>query len=281
MRILITNDDGITAPGLEVLTRNVARWISEAPAGEEREAIVVAPHANHSGMSSAVGDVFSHPHVTYERRTIPGAESIVAYSLEAPPALCAILGAVGSFEFQPDLILSGINAGANVGRSVLHSGTVGAILTGAQLGLSGLAVSVQWGEDVHYDTAGEVAMEVLNELMNAPSRTLFNLNVPNLSAAEMKGVRRGRISGAGVVKSAKPSGETLGERGELTLRLGAATPNIGDVSDEDADEDGALLVAGYASLTPLRGPHEDADPGLDGLVHAALEAISRHLNKVR
>jgi hypothetical protein len=99
----------------------------------------------------------------------------------------------------------------------------------------------------------------------------------------MKGVRRGRISGAGVVKSAKPSNgeDSLGERGELTLRLGGATPNIGDVSDEDADEDGALIVAGYASLTPLRGPHEDADPGLDGLVHAALEAIARHLHKVR
>jgi 5'-nucleotidase len=283
MRILITNDDGISAPGLEVLARNVVRWIDEAPANEVREAIVVAPCKNHSGMSAAVGDVFSRPSVTYERRTIPGAESLVAYSLEAPPALCAILGAVGSFEFQPDLILSGINAGANVGRSILHSGTIGAILTGAQLGLSGLAVSVQWGEDVHYDTAGEVAIEVLQELMNAPSRTLFNLNVPNLSAAEMKGVRRGRVSSAGVVKSARPSikGEALGDQGELTLRLGAATPDIGDVSDEDADEDGALLVAGYASLTPLRGPHEDADPGLDGLVHSALEAIARHLHKVR
>src|ERR1700689_4813281 len=230
MRILITNDDGIMAPGLEVLARNVARWIDEAPEDEVREAIVVAPSVNPPGMSSAVGDVFSPPRVKYERRVIPGAESLVAYSLEAPPALCAILGAVGSFEFQPDLILSGINAGANVGRSVLHSGTIGAILTGAQLGLSGLAVSVQWGEDVHYDTAGEVAIEVLQELMNAPSRTLFNLNVPNLSAADMKGVRRGRISRAGVVKSARPSvkGESLGAQGEFTIRLGAATPALGE-----------------------------------------------------
>src|ERR1700683_2176936 len=104
MRILITNDDGIMAPGLEVLARNVARWIDEGPEGEGREAIVVAPSVNHSGMSSAVGDVFSHPSVKYERRTIPGAESLVAYSLEAPPALCAILGAVGSLEFQPALL---------------------------------------------------------------------------------------------------------------------------------------------------------------------------------
>jgi 5'-nucleotidase len=279
MRILITNDDGVRAPGLAILAHHVAKWVANAPLGDVREAIVVAPHMNYSGMSSAVGDVFSNPHVKYERYEIPGAESITAYSLEAPPALCAILGAVGSFNYEPDLILSGINAGANVGRSVLHSGTIGAILTGAQLGLSGLAVSVQWGEDVHYDTAAEVAMQVLDELSSARSRTLLNLNVPNLPAGELKGVRRGRISGAGIVKSASPRvvGAPLGDVGELTLRLGGATPELGDVSDEDADEDGALLVAGYASLTPLRGPHEDSDPELDGLMHSALSAIARHL----
>jgi 5'-nucleotidase len=282
MRILITNDDGVRAPGLAVLARNVARWIEDAPAGEEREAIVVAPHTNYSGMSAAVGDVFSVPTVSFQRHTIEGAELIPTFGLEAPPALCAILGAVGSFNFQPDVVLSGINAGANVGRSVLHSGTIGAILTGAQLGLSGLAVSVQWGDDVHYDTAGEVAIEVLQEMFHAPSRTLLNLNVPNLAASELKGVRRGRISRAGIVKSASQrGGDLLGDQGELTLRLGAATPELGDVSDEDADEDGALLVAGYASLTPLRGPHEDSDPSLDDLMHSALGAISRHLEKVR
>jgi 5'-nucleotidase len=253
--------------------------MAQAPDGEVREALVVAPHRNYSGMSSAVGDVFDSPSVKYQRHTIVGAESIDTYALEAPPALCAILGALGSFDFQPDVILSGINAGANVGRSVLHSGTVGAILTGAQLGLSGLAVSVQWGDDVHYDTAAAVAIEVLQELMNAPSRTLLNLNVPNLPAHQLRGVRRGRISTAGVVRAAGPmaGGEPLGEAGELPLRLGAATPQVGDVSDEAADEDGALIAAGYASLTPLRGPQEDTDIGLHDTMQAALAAIDRHL----
>jgi 5'-nucleotidase len=279
MRILLTNDDGVRAPGLAALTRGVAEWITKAPPGEIREAMVVAPHTNYSGMSSAVGDVFDHPSVKYRRHVIEGAESIVTYGLEAPPALCAILGGLGSFGFQPDVILSGINAGANVGRSVLHSGTIGAILTGAQLGLSGLAVSVQWGEDVHFDTAAAVAIEVLQELVNAPSRTLLNLNVPNLPAHELKGVRRGRISTAGVVKAAGPQagGEPLSDEGEMKLRLGAATPQLGDVSDEAADEDGALLVAGYASLTPLRGPQEDTDIGLHDTMAAALAATERHL----
>jgi 5'-nucleotidase len=279
MRILITNDDGVRAAGLAILTRAVATWIGQGPDGEIREALVVAPHTNYSGMSSAVGDVFDNPSVKYRRHTIAGAESIDVYALEAPPALCAILGALGSFNYQPDVILSGINAGANVGRSVLHSGTVGAILTGAQLGLSGLAVSVQWGDDVHYDTAAAVAIEVLQELVNAPSRTLLNLNVPNLPARELKGVRRGRISTAGVVKAAGPmaGGAPLANEGELVLRLGAATPQVGDVSDEAADEDGALIAAGYASLTPLRGPQEDTDIGLHDTMQAALAAIERHL----
>jgi 5'-nucleotidase len=283
MRILLTNDDGILAPGMAILARGVARWIEETPAGQTHEALIVAPHKNYSGMSAAVGDVFDRPTVKYRRHRIAGAEAIVAYGLEAPPALCAILGALGSFDFQPDVLVSGINAGANVGRSVLHSGTVGAVLTGAQLGLSGLAVSVQWGEDVHYDTAAAVAIEVLEELLHAPSRTLLNLNVPNLPIEALRGVRRGRISTAGIVKAAGPraGGEALSDEGELPLRLGAATPELGDVSDEDADEDGALLVAGYASLTPIRGPHEDDDPKREELMDKALQAITRHLERSR
>ena len=280
MRILITNDDGVNAPGIAVLARHVSEWIRNCPEGEIREAIVVAPDRNYSGMSSAVGDVFENPKVKYKRFHIEGADNIPTYGLDAAPALCAIIGAVGSFNFQPDLILSGINAGANVGRSVLHSGTVGAILTGAQLGLSGLAVSVQWGEGTHhFETAGSVAIEVLDAMKEAPSRSLLNLNVPNLPIGELKGVRRGRISTAGIVKSAGPKagGAPLADEGELPLRLGAATPELGDVSDENADEDGALVSAGYASLTPLRGPQEDTSPQFDDLMHKSLNAIDLHL----
>jgi 5'-nucleotidase len=279
MKILLTNDDGVMAPGIAALARAVAEWIDRCPEGDEREAVVVAPDRNYSGMSSAVGDVFDFPTVRYERHHIAGAESIRAYGVEAPPALCAIIGALGSFDLAPDLIISGINAGANVGRSVLHSGTVGAIMSGAQLGLSGLAVSVQWGEDVHYDLAARLAIEVLDELFRAPSRTLLNLNVPNVTREHLRGVRRGRISTAEVVMAAGPraGGEPLADKGEMPLLVGAASPEVGDVSDEDEGDDGALLVAGYASLTPIVGPHENTDSALDGVIHTALSVITRHL----
>lgn len=279
MKILLTNDDGVMAPGIAALARALAAWMDACPPGEERQALVVAPDRNYSGMSSAIGDVFDFPTVRYERHRIAGAESIPTYAVEAPPALCAIVGALGSFGLRPDLIISGINAGANVGRSVLHSGTVGAILTGAQLGLSGLAVSVQWGEDVHYDVAARLAIEVLDELFRAPSRTLLNLNVPNVTREHLRGVRRGRISVAEVVTAAGPDagGEPLADKGEMPLALGAASPSIGDVSDEDDGDDGALLVAGYASLTPIVGPHENTDSALDDVIHTALGVISRHL----
>jgi 5'-nucleotidase len=280
MRLLITNDDGISAPGIQSLIRAVARWMANAPQGTEREALVVAPHRNFSGMSSAVGDVFDKPTVSYKRHVIEGAEEVPAYALEAPPALCVIIGALGSFDgYRPDVVLSGINAGANVGRSVLHSGTIGAILTGAQLGLSGLAVSVQFGEDTHFDTAASVALEVLAQMEDAPARTLLNLNVPNLPAHELRGVRRGRISTAGIIKSAGPTagGHALSDEGELPLRLGAATPQLGDVSDEEPEDDGALVVAGFASLTALRGVHEDTDSNMDALMRSSLDAIERHL----
>lgn len=279
MRLLLTNDDGVGARGLAVLARAVQAWMRAAPAGEERRAVIVAPDRNYSGMSAAVGDVFERPTVSYRRYPVEGAPDIPAYGLDAPPALCAIMGALGAVDLVPDVIVSGINAGANVGRSVLHSGTVGAVLTGAQLGLSGLAVSVQWGEDVHYDTAAAVAVEVLDELVRAPLRTVLNLNVPNLAREQLRGVRRGRISAAGIVKAAGPraGGAPLADEGELPLRLGAATPALGDVSDEEPDDDGALLAAGYAALTPLRGPHEDTDPALDETVERALHVIARHL----
>ena len=282
MRILVTNDDGINGPGLHALVRALARWAEERPALAP-EIVVVAPYDNQSGASSAVGDVFSRDAIAYTRATIPGAEHIEAYGIEAAPALCTIVASRGAFGPSPDLVLSGINLGVNVGRSVLHSGTVGAVLTGGQLGLSGLAVSMPAIKGVPLDDGASVAVAVLDELIAAPARTMLNLNIPALTLAELKGVKRGRISNAGIIKrssadeSHAPRSLAVGESSQISLSLGAAVPQLGDTSDEDADDDGAIVNAGFASLTALRGVSEAVDDASDVLMRASVAAIDAHL----
>ena len=283
MRILITNDDGIAAPGLAALVTAVHGWTKAAAPGEARELVIVAPDRNYSGAGAAVGEVYSRSSIPYRRHRFERMDDVDCFALDASPALCVLIGALGGIGARPDLVVSGINAGVNVGRSVLHSGTVGAILAGSQLGLSGLAVSIQWVERAPYEVAADVAVEVLEHLVTAPPRTLLNLNVPALARHELRGVRRGRISTAGIVKAAGQAagGTVLGDEGEIPLRLGSAVPALGDVSDEEPDDDGALVAAGFASLTPLRSVHEDTDTGADDAIRAALDAVGTHLAAAR
>lgn len=279
MRILVTNDDGVHAPGLAAMTRALARWAEQDP---DRQVVVVAPLANHSGASSAVGTVYERQAVSYLRVSVPDAESVPAYGVDAPPALAVLVGTLGGFGPRPDVVVSGINLGVNVGRSVLHSGTIGAALTGAQLGLRGLAVSMRSGHPPEqWATAATIAIAVLPVLNGAAPRTVLNLNVPSLPMEELRGVRRARISTSGIVKGATPGGAdpALGgparggdpDEGEVRLTLGAAVPTLGRTAGtEDPEDDAALIAAGYASLTPLVGVREDTAPDADELVRAAL-----------
>ncbi len=274
----MTNDDGVHAPGLAALARALAVWAAEAPADEPREVVVVAPLANHSGAGAAVGTVYEREAIAYKAVTIDGAEKVPTYGLDASPALSTIVALLGGFGTPPDLVVSGINLGVNVGRSVLHSGTVGAALTGAQLGRSGLAVSMRAGQDPErWETAAELAVSLLPVLAAAPARTVLNLNVPSLTHEELRGVRRGRISTAGLIQAAtdsvrrEPAGPRPGrDEGEIRLTLGAAVPTLGDVTDEEPDDDGALVAAGFASLTAIVGVREETRPDADDVVRRAL-----------
>jgi 5'-nucleotidase len=279
VRILVTNDDGIEAPGLHALVASLQNWTKRSEPSAPRELIVVAPDRNHSGAGAAVGEVYTRTSIGYRRRRLEGLEEVECFGLDASPALCVLVGVLGGIGARPDAVVAGVNSGVNVGRSVLHSGTVGAILSASQLGLSGMAVSMQWRPDAPYAVAADLAAEVLDELLLAPPRTLFNLNVPALERRELRGVRRGRISTAGIVKSAGPIDGTitLDEEGEIPLRLGSAVPSLGDVSDEEPEDDGALVAAGYASLTPLRSVHEDDDDNARDVVSAAIAAADAHL----
>src|SRR6202011_416881 len=113
----------------------------------QHELVVVAPLTDWSGAGAAVGPVYERESIPFESVEIPGLAGVPVYGIEGPPALAVILACIEGFVPRPDLVVSGINHGVNAGRSALHSGTVGATLTAAQFGISGLAVSIAWGQD--------------------------------------------------------------------------------------------------------------------------------------
>lgn len=201
MRILVTNDDGVHAAGLAALTETLWTW-AEQDARGPHQITVVAPLSNYSGASSAVGAVYERDQIPYQAVRLKGAPQVPAYGIDGPPALSVIVAALGAFGPPPDLVVSGINLGVNVGRSVLHSGTVGAVLTGAQRGLSGLAVSLRSGGDPPWETAATLAVSLLSGLAAARSGTVLNLNVPAVPLDELKGIRVGHIGGAAIIKGA-------------------------------------------------------------------------------
>jgi len=287
VRILVTNDDGVRAPGIAAIVRALAGWIADAP--DEHELIVVAPLENYSGASSAVGTVYERSALDYERVPIEGAEDVPAYGLDASPALSVIVGVLGGFGPRPDMIVSGINLGVNIGRSVLHSGTVGAVLTGGQLGVRGLAVSIRVGpEPHHWETASTTALAVLPALIDAPPATMLNLNLPSVPLSELRGIRRGWVSGAGIIKAAdhlrslEPAPQTLSgarggpfdggaDHGVVRLELGSAVPSMANPSPSEDESDAALVAAGFGSLTPLVGVRDDPSEAAAGVVEAAID----------
>jgi 5'-nucleotidase len=300
VRILVTNDDGVDAPGIAALTRALAAWVetTEAAGGPRHEIVVVAPSSNFSGAGAAVGSVTDRTTIAYRRAKISGAEGVDAFGLDASPALSVIAGLMGAVGPKPDLVLSGINHGVNVGRSVLHSGTVGAALTAAQLGLSALAVSIRAGVTPDpWESAADLALALIPLLCAAPACTVLNLNVPALPLREIRGLRWARVSGAGLIKAAQGSGSWNaptrpemegparaegvqafieggpGEEGEIVLNVGSPFPTSDALEQADPNEDATLVAQGYAALTALRGPGANDDPALFTQLDGALAAV--------
>jgi 5'-nucleotidase len=276
MRILITNDDGVFAPGLAALARGLAR----AVAGRH-ELVVVAPLTDHSGASAAVGRVYEREAIPYEHVDIPGLADVPVYGVDGAPALAVILACIEGFGRRPDLVVSGINHGLNTGRSALHSGTVGATLTGAQFGVRGLAVSIAWGEEpVPWDSPVSLAVALVPVLETLAPASVFNLNVPALPLGELRGLRHGSLGRIGLIRAVRPertpepvSGPAVDRTGGVvTLSLrGSGSP--AEMAELEPGSDAALVAEGWASLTPLHGVREDvSDQGAAALT-AALEAV--------
>ena len=211
MRILVTNDDGVFAPGIAAL----ARGLSDA-FGDEHELLVVAPLVDHSGAGAAVGRVYERESIPYEAVQVHRLEHVPTFGIEGTPALAVILACIGGFGDKPDLIVSGINHGTNAGRSALHSGTIGATLTGAQFGVTGLAVSIAWSEDpVPWETPVALATEVVPLLAGLEPASVLNLNAPAVPLDHLRGVRHGRLGSAGLIRAARAERTPLSSDGDL------------------------------------------------------------------
>jgi 5'-nucleotidase len=196
VRILVTNDDGIDSLGLHVLARNL---------GGRGEVVVAAPDREYSGAGAGLGPLhLLRPEI--HRLAVTGLGE--AWAVTGPPALCVMFARLGAFGPPFDLVVSGINPGANVGRAVYHSGTVGAVLAARAGGMSGVAVSQAvaqggvegqgWDEmlaDQCWDTAGVVAGAVVDALIERPppAPVAVNVNVPNCDLAQVKGWRRAEV----------------------------------------------------------------------------------------
>ena len=281
MRILVTNDDGVGAPGLAALTRALVAWADGAGDGPAHEIIVVAPSSNYSGAGAAVGSVTDHTTIAYQRAYVEGAEDVEAYGLDASPALSVIAGALGAVGPKPDLVLSGINHGVNVGRSVLHSGTVGAALDRQPAGhqragrlAAGRAQTRPVGVGRRPRRGARPAAG--DGARPAPCSTS---TCPTCRSADIRGLRWARVSGAGLIKSARGAGtweapnieEIEGpaaaeaarsvmegepdEKGEIVLTVGSPFPHSGDLGLADAGRRGR-----HPGGPGLRRPHRAARP---------------------
>ena len=226
-RILISNDDGIHAPGLKALVT-----ILEPLA----ELTVVAPLTEQSAASHALS--LHHPVRIMElepRR----------FAVEGTPTDCVLLAVNEIMSNKPDLVVSGINHGRNLGEDVLYSGTVAAAMEGAILGIPSLAVSLASRESMDFEVAAGVTADLVENLLNTdhPASFLLNVNIPAGKKKELSGVRVTRL-GHRVYKNVVIKKQDPRGRDYYWIAGDAAW-------DPDEESDFAAVSAGYVSMTPL------------------------------
>lgn len=230
---LITNDDGIESSGLLSLAQMAIN------AG--LDVIIAAPAVQSSGSSASILGTETDGRVPFERRKLEGF-NIPVFAVHAAPALISLVAAHGAFGTAPDIVFSGVNRGANVGRAILHSGTVGAALTAGVNGARGLAVSLDVGMDphaCHWDVAAPFVERLVPALLAQAVGSVFNLNVPNTTTPLE--LREGPLASFGIVQT------LMAEPGDKHVRLSVSdTPG-----DQDAGTDAALLQEGYATVTNI------------------------------
>ncbi|CAN5259449.1 5'/3'-nucleotidase SurE [soil metagenome] len=231
MKILVCNDDGVYAPGLSIL----AAYLSSIAT-----VTVIAPDRNQSAVSKSLT-------LTRPLRVKHLDNNFI--SVEGTPTDCVHLGITGLLDERPDMVVAGINEGANLGDDVLYSGTVAAATEGRFLGLPALAVSLVIKDPtqvLHYETAATVAKNLVLRLQSdpLPAQTILNVNVPNLPYDQLKGyavVRLGqRHNAENIIASTDP-------RGQKVYWIGPA----GAEADAGPGTDFQAVAEGYVAITPL------------------------------
>lgn len=251
-RVLVTNDDGVHAPGILAL--------AAALADDGHDVVVAAPLDDRSGSGAALGPGHATG-VRTERLELAGLRGVPVHGLDGPPGMCVMAAHLGAFGDRPDIVASGINLGGNTGRSILFSGTVGAALAAVNFGIRGVAVSQALADPWHIGTGAAFGAAAVRWALGQPGGSVLNVNVPNLEVADVRGIRSGRLAPFGVVRTVL-EGEVDGHL-QLVLR---------ETEDElDPDTDTMLVNAGYVSVNALVGPRAvDAGDALDVLAAAVL-----------
>jgi 5'-nucleotidase len=228
MRLLLANDDGYQAEGLATLAIALA---------DLAEITVVAPDRNQSGASHSL---------TLETPLRVGRTRDGVYYVSGTPTDCVHVAITGLLPDEPDMVIAGINHGANLGDDVLYSGTVAAAVEGRFLGLPAIAISLV-GDHRHFDTAGQAIRELFGHLRNAPlpGDTILNINVPDVPYGEIKGFQATRL---GYRHRAERVVEARDPRGRPIYWVGAAGPG----QDAGPGTDFHAVEHGYVSVTPLK-----------------------------
>ena len=228
MHILISNDDGYQAPGIRALASAL---------GEIARVTVVAPDRDRSGASNSL--TLDSP--IRARRMEDGVTCV-----NGTPTDCVHLAITGLLDIEPDMVIAGINAGANLGDDVLYSGTVAAAMEGRFLGLPAIAVSLASEKPRHYDTAAGVALELVRRLQSGalPADTILNVNVPDVTTDRLMGMQATRL---GHRHKSEPVVPMEDPRGRHVYWVGPA----GLEQDAGPGTDFHAVRTGYVSVTPL------------------------------
>ena len=229
MRILLSNDDGYFSPGLAQLAEALS---------SVAEVTVVAPERDRSGASNSL---------TLDRPLSVKRSANGFLFVNGTPTDCVHLAVTGLLDHLPDMVVSGINLGANMGDDTIYSGTVAAATEGYLLGVPSLAVSLASKAGSHFDTAARVTMEMVERLRRAPmpGPVLLNLNVPDLAYDELRGFEITRL---GKRHKAEPVIKAVSPRNETVYWVGPA----GGAQDAGEGTDFYAVAAQRVSVTPLQ-----------------------------